>query len=568
MYLRYHKIKGKEYYNVVEGFRDGKKIYQRTVLYLGRLDNLIPAQKREIEKKIKDVCDESILQDFRREIYARGYSEGMVSLEEFMVHNALDHGDVFVQYNIAERFKMIETINTYTTKGGGILDVGKGSVIMAINRNCDPCSRRKLPRWYETTTLEQLTGIKSRDFVDRTLLRIFKYLQEEAIIPIQKELYQKVKEILGYETIKIFYDLTSSYFEGNSLCTLLEFGYSREHRKDKKQVVIGLAVDQEGIPITHYIFPGNTADIETLDIATARLKDVFDIDKEILVVDRGLISKKKREMLDEKKYHYIIAHRIYSTERKIIASITERMWREYEGGKVADVLLEENGGVKKYIIGYNEELAKADLEYRKNKIAKAERCLKRIQKTIQNGKLKDKHKIAERVGAVLKRYEVKKYFKLKYEKDFSYSKRDKVVEEKEMCDGMYVLSTTNIDLSAEDVIKIYKERDLVEKAIKVIKSFIELRPFYGHTEETIRGHVFICYLAYLIRSIMNHYLKDVKLEISVEEALEQLNRIKVVSVSFSKDRAEVVRKVSLVSGKQIQILDAFRLRTEFLTSKI
>ena len=72
-----------------------------------------------------------------------GYSEELVPLEEFIVHNALDHGDVFVQYKIAERLKMVETINRYTTKGGGKLDMGRGSVIMAINCNCDPYSRRK-----------------------------------------------------------------------------------------------------------------------------------------------------------------------------------------------------------------------------------------------------------------------------------------------------------------------------------------------------------------------------------------------------------------------------------------
>jgi len=89
---------------------------------------------------------------------------------------------------------------------------------------------------------------------------------------------------------------------------------------------------------------------------------------------------------------------------------------------------------------------------------KAEKCLKRIQKTVESGRLKDKNKIAERVGAVLKKYNVKRYFKPNYDEGFSYSKRDKVIEE-ELYDGMYVLSTTKIDLPAEDVIRIYKERE-------------------------------------------------------------------------------------------------------------
>lgn len=569
MYLSKRPRKGFDYYVVVKTVRKGNDIGQDTILYLGRLDNVTSEQRIELEGKIRDVCDKHILQDFRKEIYSLGCGEELIPLEDFMVHNALDHGDVFTQYKIAERFGMMEIINKCTAKGGGTLDVGSGSVIMAINRNCDPCSRRKLPRWYETTTLDRLTGIKSGDFTGRTLLRIFRYLQENNTLPIQKQLYDSVKEILGYETVKIFYDLTSSYFEGSStICVLIRFGYSRDHRRDKRQIVVGWAVDQEGMPITHYIFSGNTADVKTLDIATDRLKDVFGIEKKVLVVDRGLISKKNRKRLDGKKYHYILAHKIYSTERKVIASITEEMWKDYGNDKVAEVLWKENEREKKYVVGYNEGLASADLKYRNGRILKAERDLKRIEKTVQNGRLKNKDKIAERVGAVLKKYKIKRYFKPNYDDGFSFSQQVKVIENEELCDGMYVLSTTEIELTAEDVISIYRERDIVEKAIQVLKSFLDLRPFYGYTEETIRGHVFICYLAYLIRSIMRYYLKDAEVEMSVEEALEQLNRIKVVSISFSEDRTEVIRKTTLVSGKQIQILDAFDLRDGFSGSKI
>lgn len=97
----------------------------------------------------------------------------------------------------------------------------------------------------------------------------------------------------------------------------------------------------------------------------------------------------------------------------------------------------------------------------------------------------------------------------------------------------------------------------------MLKSFTDLRPFYGYTEETIRGHVFICYLSYPIISIMSYYIRDAKLKMSVEEALEQLNRIKVVSMSFSRDNAEVIRKTFLVSGKQMQIIETFNLKGSF-----
>ena len=97
MFLSKRPRKGINYYLVVKTYRKGETVRQKTILYLGRLDNLTPERRIDLERKIKDVCDEDILQDFRRELYALGYSEELVPLEEFIVHNSLDHGDVFVQ---------------------------------------------------------------------------------------------------------------------------------------------------------------------------------------------------------------------------------------------------------------------------------------------------------------------------------------------------------------------------------------------------------------------------------------------------------------------------------------
>jgi len=97
MFLSKRPRKGINYYLVVKTYRKGETVRQKTILYLGRLDNLTPERRIDLEGKIKEVCDEDILQDFRRELYALGYSEELVPLEEFIVHNSLDHGDVFVQ---------------------------------------------------------------------------------------------------------------------------------------------------------------------------------------------------------------------------------------------------------------------------------------------------------------------------------------------------------------------------------------------------------------------------------------------------------------------------------------
>jgi len=213
MFLSKRPRKGINYYLVVKTYRRGETVRQKTILYLGRLDNLTPERRIDLERKIKDVCDEDILQDFRRELYALGYSEELVPLEEF---NDLR----WWRRSTGTLRRVVES-----WMWAGFCDNGHKPQLRSMQQ-------KKTTRWYETTTLGQLTGIKSEDFTGRTLLRILRYLREDAAIPI------------------------SSYFEGGSnLCALIEFGYSRDHRGDRRQVVIGWAVDQEGISTTHYLSP-------------------------------------------------------------------------------------------------------------------------------------------------------------------------------------------------------------------------------------------------------------------------------------------------------------------------
>jgi transposase len=267
------------------------------MLYLGRLDNLTRERKIELEKNLKELKEPKLLDSFYCEINQLGYKESLYVIDDISIKEVLDFGDVAAQHKIFEKLEMCEIINKYSTKGGGTIDVGRLAEIMAINRNCDPCSRRKLPAWFETTVLPILLNIKPSEINDRLFLRTFPYLQEKTTIPIQKEIYDKITQTFGIKTEKIYYDITSSYFEGKS-CPLSKYGYNRDEIKNKVQIVMGLVVDQDGILITHTVHPGNTADVKTVDSMNKRLRNTFGIENSVLVVDRGMISTKNVKQLD------------------------------------------------------------------------------------------------------------------------------------------------------------------------------------------------------------------------------------------------------------------------------
>ncbi len=177
------------------------------------------------------------MEQFTEELEKQGYGKVLFSVGQMSVNRVMDFGDVLVQWIIAQQLDIPEIIDEHTTKGGGSLGVGELATIMAINRNSEPCSRLKLPRWYSKTALPLITSIKPEELKENTLLRILDYLQEERAIGIQKDVYERIEKTYDVKPDRVYYDITSTYFEGTR-CPIARHGYSRDRRKYKLQIVL------------------------------------------------------------------------------------------------------------------------------------------------------------------------------------------------------------------------------------------------------------------------------------------------------------------------------------------
>lgn len=533
------------------------------MLYLGRLDDLTRERKIELEKKLKELKEPKLLASFYREINLLGYKESRYLIDDISVNEVLDFGDVAAQHKIFEELGICEIINTYTTKGGGKIDVGRLAEIMAINRNCNPCSRRKLPSWFEITVLPILLNIKPSEVNDKLFLRAFHYLQEETTIPIQKEIYEKIIQVYGIKTEKVYYDITSSYFEGNG-CILAKFGYNRDGIKGKVQIVVGLVVNQEGILITHSVHPGNTADVKTVDAMNKRLRNTFGLDKSILVVDRGMISAKNVKQLDSDMQPYIFALKLQRKEKEIIDMYRQNLKPIDDNTSLTEVILEENSRIKKFVIGYSKDIEEQSTVGFESKLKRVEDKLQKIKADIDSGKHNLTDRRRKNLSCMLKNEKVSKYLKLEFiDSGFTFKRIDENIEKAKKYEGLFLLSTTEIDLSGEEVLKIYRDKDIIEKAFRTIKSEIEVRPFFLNSEESVTGYIFICALAYQVRSILKFLLKKSNSELSIEEAFEVLNRLKVVKISVEEEGVQVYRKVSVAGQRVIDVAHCFDFDTEF-----
>ncbi len=533
------------------------------MLYVGRLDNLTKERKIELEKKLQELKEPKLIYSFYKEINLLGYKESRYLIDEISIKEVLDFGGVAAQHKIFEKLDICETINKYSTKGGGKIDVGRLSEIMAINRNCDPCSRRKLPSWFETTALPILLNIKPSDVNNKLFLRTFPYLQEETTIPIQKEIYEKITQAYGIKTEKIYYDITSSYFEGKS-CLLAKYGYNRDGINGKVQIVMGLVVDQDGILITHSVHPGNTADVKTVDSMNKRLRNTFGIENSTLVVDRGMISSKNVKQLDLNMQSYVFALRLQTQEREIIDMLRPNLKPINENTSLAEVMLVDNSRRKKYVVGHSKDIGELSAAGFEAKLKRVEEKLQKIKADIESGKHKLTEKRQKNLSCMLKSQKVNKFIKLEFnDVAFTFTRITETIEKARKYEGMFLLSTTEIHLKGEDILKVYREKDIIEKAFRTIKSEIEMRPFFLSSEKSVIGYVFICALAYQIRSVMKYHMKKSNSEMSMEDAFEILDRYKVVKIAVEEKGVQVYRKVAIEGQKAIDVIHCFDLESEF-----
>lgn len=526
-YLVKKEIKGQIYYYEYESYRKNGKVKHRCVRYIGK--------SKDLGKKTSFPSD-------------------------IIVNSSLDYGSIVTLYILAERIGLSETIYRATMKGGGT-HIGKLIEIMVINRCLEPVSRNKLKDWYEKTALPILLNIPSERVHSQLFYNAMNYLTDKVILQIQMELYKNVKRIYGIDTSTVFYDMTSTYFEG-TCCPLARFGHSTDHRPDKLQINIGLGVDKDCIPITHEVFEGSVRDVTTVKGFAKKLKSEFNLDAPIVVViDRGMISKGNLGQLQGQQYHYVVARKMGPKEKKIVQDIpgeeySKEMFINYSDEREV-FLKEKTVDGKRWIICWNKEKADDDQTFRDVMINKTIKALERIRMGCGKRKLKTKEQVYHTAYKVLEKYNTKRFFAIEINKRgtprLKFTLKEKEIEKAYMLDGKYILETSTYGLSCIEVVKAYHDRDVVEKFFQMLKDIVGVRPAYVYTAQHVKAHVFICVLAVLLLSLLRKILRESGKDMTSIKALEILDGIKRVEFSL-KDGKVVVVRTTKFTDKQMEII--------------
>lgn len=441
---------------------------------------------------------------------------------------------------------------------------------MVANRLVEPSSKRRtILEWLETVQLPDGVAVPSLDQCYRAL-DVLCAVKEGT----EQVLYARLTDLTNLDLRLALYDLTSTYFETSSgsseAFSSQAYGYSRDKRPDRPQVVIGLLVTGNGIPIAHYVFPGNTRDSTTLKEVMTDFQERFGIGKIALVADRGLISEKNLADVAHAGFDHVLATRLHRDDR--VAAVLEAAagdatsWvRVTDTTSATEVTME---GTRYVVVSSLPRKARDDRR-RKELLARTEDQLIALDERVRGRSLVDPAKIGAAADRILRDSGVGRCFTTTITRgSFSWDYDHKALSyEERLLAGRYVLTTslTFDQATTAAVVRHYKMLQNVERRFRVMKDFLGLRPVFHRTEERVRGHIALCVIAATIEAVMGEDLAKAGVTdpditgqvLTPRRALAQLAEIRRHRLHAGREIDVVDRPTAL----QRSILDAFGVDT-------
>lgn len=388
---------------------------------------------------------------------------------------------------------------------------------------------------YPVSKLKSYEYIRRYHHYDISLWKIYRYmdkLDKDHKEEIQSISYRHTQKILGGKIQIVFYDVTTLYFETDYADDLRKTGFSKEGKHKNPQILLGLLVSLDGYPLAYDIFEGNKYEGHTMLPIIESFKRKYAIGKLVVVADSGLMNADNVSELIEKGYEFILGARIKSESKETKQKILSL---ELSNGQIA-VIPRENS---RLIVSYSASRAKKDLE---NRI----RGLQKLEKGIHSGRL-TKSNINNRG--------YNKYLKMEGEVKISI---DKEKFEQDACwDGLkgYL---TNSTLPDDQIIDNYKQLWHIEKAFRINKNDLKIRPMFHRMRRRIEAHVCISFVAYKMYKELERQLKEKKAGLSPEKTIEIAESIYAINVKIPAT-GETISKTMLLSEEQKEVAKLFGL---------
>jgi transposase len=408
------------------------------------------------------------------------------------------------------------------------------SLILVICRLLNPSSELHIAEhFYRSTALAEILGVPAAQVDDCRLYRGLDKLLEK-----KEELEVFLKERLGtlfkleYEIL--FYDITSTYFEGEMKgCPIAKRGYSRDSRPDCKQVIIALVVSRCGMPLGYEVFEGNKADSTSVQEMVGLIEKRYGRSERIWVMDRGMVSEANLAFMRKEGRRYIVG-----TPKSLLskheAALLKEDWTNIREGMEVKLLTSEIPG-ETFILCRSRDRGAKEQAIRERFFKRMEEGLTKLAARCEKLKC-DPAKISESLGRLRERNSrASKFFYAKVHDDNGRARLEWRVESERKeraspLDGCYILRSNIQDWKAEDLWEAYIHLTEAEAAFRIHKSDLQLRPVWHQTEERVRAHILVCFLAYVLWKTLGRLCSQAGLGDEPRRVLMELANIDLVDV--------------------------------------
>jgi transposase len=474
--------------------------------------------------------------------------DGRVRASTLSTERVWEYGTAAVALHLWDEFKLSERLERLWASRRRSFDPVPYLQMVVANRLIDPRSKLGVFQWVERVALPEAEKACSLHQYYRSLDDLLQVKE-----PLEEELWGASRDLFNLEVDLVFYDITSTYFEGQGPESAA-YGYSRDKRSDLKQVVVALACDRKGFPIAHEVLPGNKVDVTTVVPMLETLGKRFAIRRCVFVGDSGMVSEENLKALDEAGYGYVVA-----VKRKKLSGM-EKMGEaplsayEETGHGLRVLLGEVDGELRRLGCCYSEERAKGQRSIREARVGRGRQGLAKLKEMVDKGYLKAADKIIARAAEHLVKTKAKRYLEYSAkEGEFVFRVKEEVIVEEERMDGKYFLLVKAKEMKTRDIVDAYYTLQEVERAFRDMKDFLKLRPIYHWKERRVKAHIFACVLAYLLEKALEERLERAKVAVSARKALDLLSTIHLVENRLGET---TIRSISRPSPMAQSILKA------------
>jgi len=565
MYLRRHDKKVADgeygYWSLVESIRTERGPRQRIVATIGKLPGLDREERigwDEIGRILsgKPRPEPGLFHKIEEPPCWAKVNVNGVSVERLRYF-----GDVYLGLLLWHRLGLADFCRENMPAGREDIPWSIMTALLVLARFCAPSSELQIAEsWYDKSALDDLLGVPVDKVNEDRLYRAL-----DALLPYKdslcRHLQNRYGELFGSTFDFLFYDITSTYFEGSAKGNpQAKRGYSRDGRPDCSQVCIGLVTTREGLPIAYEVFDGNRTDVTTTQEMVEIMEKKYGKAGRVWVMDRGMVSEDNLAYLRSTGARYLVGTP-KSMLRKFEQQLLEQDWEKVQNGVEVKICALPEGPDETFVLCRSPGRKEKENAILNRFVERLEASLKKLVAQAEAGRLKDRQKVERRIGRLLEQNSrAAALFTVDVTegsaKKLSITMRKNEDRYQKALDssGSYILRTNWMESDPKAVWDTYIKLTEVEDSFRTEKHDLGMRPIFHHKKERTQAHILVCFLALAMWRTLQQWMKASGLGSAPRKLIEELRELKSLDVLLPTREKTIRLRMVATPEKHLKVL--------------